>query len=159
MGTSFVRCMGASQSWQPQHKAVIQKWLQKKINLRLAVEDDCIDCKESITAIHQGGGIWKPIPNYHPYYAVGDFNGDSKQDFAIVLIDKNKQTRKFVLAVFNAPFTENNLPSFLAEGLDLSTGGLFFGPPRPKPYRLVIGPFESDNTLLLIPKGKTYFLK
>ncbi len=26
--------------------------------------------------------------NYQPYYAVGDFNGDGKQDFAVALVKK-----------------------------------------------------------------------
>jgi hypothetical protein len=31
-----------------------------------------------------------------------------------------------------------------------------FGPPRPKPYRIVVGPFESDNTSILVPAGHSY---
>jgi hypothetical protein len=35
--------------------------------------------------------------------------------------------------------------------------GLFYGPPRPKPYRLIVGTFESEG-LVLQPLGNTYRL-
>jgi len=31
------------------------------------------------------GGVWKPVPDYHPYIATVDFNGDGAEDFAVVL--------------------------------------------------------------------------
>jgi len=40
--------------------------------------------------------------------------------------------------------------------MDLKYMGLFYGPPRPKPYRLLLGPFESDSGGLLIPHGRGY---
>ncbi|OLB24176.1 MAG: hypothetical protein AUH15_01615 [Acidobacteriales bacterium 13_2_20CM_55_8] len=80
-------------------------------------------------------------------------------DFAIVVIDRSKSFQNFVLLVFNGPFGSKSVsPAFVQSSLGLQ-GHLFFGPPRPKPYRLVIGPFESDNTEILIPRGRTYELQ
>jgi len=106
------------------------------------------------------GGIWRPVPDYHPYVATGDFNGDGVRDFAAVVIDKTKSAHQFTLLVFNGPFDSSTVvPAFVASDLDLKYMGLSFGPPRPKPYRLIMGGFESDNTSMLVPHGKTYQLR
>lgn len=103
------------------------------------------------------GGEWKPVPDYHPYIATGDFNSDGVDDFAVVVIDRSKTNKNFSLLVFNGPFNAKpTSPAFVESGLDLRYQGLSFGPPRPKPYRLVVGPFESDNTWILVPKAHTY---
>jgi hypothetical protein len=105
-------------------------------------------------------GNWPRVPNYHPYVATGDFNSDGVGDFAIVLIDRSKSTHNFALFVFNGPFGPKSAsPAFVKSGLDLRGQGLFFGPPRPKPYRLVMGPFESDYSVILVPRGHTYELQ
>jgi hypothetical protein len=105
------------------------------------------------------GGVWKPVPDYHPYATTGDFNSDGIQDFAVALIDRSKRGKGFVLVVFNGPFkTKAASPAFMKSDLDLKGWGLFYGPPRPKPYRLLVGPFESDSGWLLIPRGRGYKL-
>jgi hypothetical protein len=103
------------------------------------------------------GGAWKPVPNYHPYYIEGDFNGDGSKDFAVVVIAPIRSAKRFVLLVFNGPFTSSDIhsPAFISEPMDLTESGLFFGSPRPKPYRLLVGGFESEG-MLLLPKGKGY---
>lgn len=104
------------------------------------------------------GGNWKPIPDYHPYVATGDFNGDGVDDFAVVVVDRSKDKNNFVLVVFNGPFPSKTVsPAFIKSGLELTDQGLFYGPPRPKPYRLVQGPFESEGWVL-IPNGHGYKL-
>jgi hypothetical protein len=106
------------------------------------------------------GGEWKPVPDYHPYIATGDFNSDGVDDLAIVVIDRSKTDKNFSLVVFNGPFNAKAMPpAFIESGLDLRYQGLSFGPPRPKPYRLLVGPFESDNTWILVPKAHTYKLQ
>ncbi|HTT33636.1 MAG TPA: hypothetical protein VMH48_08540 [Methylomirabilota bacterium] len=103
------------------------------------------------------GGAQKAVPGYHPYTATGDFNSDGVEDFAAVLIDRSKQEKNFVLIVFNGPFkSETPSPAFMESGMDLKYMGLFYGPPRPKPYRLLLGPFESDSGGLLVPDGRGY---
>jgi hypothetical protein len=79
------------------------------------------------------------------------FNGDGTTDFAVMVIDRLKSTKNFELLVFNGPFPSKSAqPAFVQA--DQEGNALFFGPPRPKPYRLVVGPFESDNSAVLVPR-------
>jgi hypothetical protein len=143
----------------PQDQKVLKDWLAKHREYRLATDEDC-DCAGDIQDMKTGyGGKVKPIPDYHPYVATGDFNGDGVRDFAVVLIDRSKKEKNFALIVFNGPFDSDIAsPAFMQSGLDLKYSGLSYGPPRPKPYRLLLGPFESDSGVLLIPDGRSYKL-
>lgn len=134
-----------------QHRPVLAQWLRTKPTFRLATEKDCVN-KEGLAATRQENG-----PNYQPYYAVGDFNRDGKEDFAVVLIEPGRQSRKFTIAVFNGPFTagRNATPNFLTTGTDLSTGGLVLLTGN----RLVAGVFQTDDCVVLQPRGKTYLMK
>jgi len=148
----------ASHVLKAEHRRVLDGWLKQHPNLRLAALDDCEGCRDDIEQTRRGsGGPWRPVPDYHPYRAVGDFNGDGRQDFAVVLVDTSKRDKVFVLVVFNGPFRDiAKPPAFLETGMDLRHGGLFSGPPRPKPYRLLVGPFESDAGGVLKPRNGSY---
>lgn len=141
------------------HQQVLQKWLRREPNLRVATDEDCGRCADDLASQRRVSGA-----NYHPYYVVGDFNGDGKTDFAVALIEVEESgervTQKFVVAVFNAPFSSRIAePSFEKDNLNLRDGGLFFGPPRSRPYRLFIGVFASDRGLTLEPRGRKYIAK
>jgi hypothetical protein len=144
-------------SLEPQEERVLKEWLTRNPEYRAATDADC-NCPEDIQQMKAGyGGDWKPVPDYHPYVATGDFNSDGIRDFAVVVINPSKSTENFTLLVFNGPFgSKQASPAFVESHLDLRYQGLSFGPPRPKPYRLVVGPFESDNTWILIPRGHSY---
>ena len=133
------------------HRATLERWLQGKPALRLATEKDCQN-KEGLAASRAEYGR-----DYQPYYAVGDFNRDGQQDFAVALINGQKRSRKFAIAIFNGPFNQKrtNLPAFFTEGSDLSEGGLFVLSGN----RLVAGVFQSDNCVVLRPRGRTYAMK
>jgi hypothetical protein len=126
----------------------------------MAADADC-DCASDIQQMRVGyGAKWKAIPDYHPYAVTGDFNGDGISDFAVAVIDRSKKANGFALLVFNGPFgSKPVIPVFIKEGLDLKHQGLFYGAPRPKPYRLVLGGFEADTGLILIPHGHNYTLE
>lgn len=97
------------------------------------------------------------MPDYHPYVVTGDFNGDGIEDFAVVVIQRSKQENSFELLIFNGPLkSESAAPACTGSGVDLKYQGLFYGPPRPKPYRLLLGRFESDSGSLLLPSGRSY---
>jgi len=142
-----------------QEQKVLKSWLAEHLQYRQAKDDDC-ECGGDIEQMKAGsGGVWKPVPHYHRYVATGDFNGDGVEDFAVVVIDRRKKEKNFALVVFNGPFeAETASPAFVKMGLELKYSGLFYGPPRPKPYRLLLGPFESDSGVLLIPHGRSYRL-
>jgi len=148
----------ASHTLNPEQKSVIAAWLAAHPDFRMAEDRDC-ECDDDINTMRAGdGGEWKPVPDYHPYVASGDFNSDGISDFAVVVINKQAPP-DFTLLVFNGPFDVHRpVPAFTWAHQDLKGTGLFFGPPRPKPYRLLIGPFESEG-LVLQPKGKTYRLE
>lgn len=133
------------------HRAALQRWLPGKPALRLATEKDCLN-KEGLKATRQENG-----QSYQPYYAVGDFNGDGQEDFAVALINQGKRSRKFSIAIFNGPFKpqRSSLPNFLTEGVDLSTGGLVVLSGN----RLVAGVFQSDDCVVLRPSRNTYVMK
>ncbi len=145
----------AGQTLNPEQQTVIAAWLRAHPGYRLAGDRDCA-CDEDIKTMRAGsGGAWKPVPDYHPYVASGDFNGDGVTDFAVVVI-RSLRPHDFTLLVFDGPLDVNQpLPAFTYAHRDLARMGLFYGPPRPKPYRLVLGPFESEG-LILQPKGGTY---
>jgi hypothetical protein len=147
----------AGHTLTPQEQKIVRAWLMQHPDYRVATDADC-NCAEHIRQMRAGsGGQWKPVPDYHPYVATGDFNGDGVADFAIEVIDASKSPLNFILLVFNGPFrSESASPAFVKS--DVGAEALFFGPPRPKPYRLVIGPFASDNSAILQPRGGTYRL-
>jgi hypothetical protein len=142
-----------------QEQNVLENWLAHHSGYRSATDEDC-NCADDIQQMKAGmGGAWKPVPDYHPYIATGDFNGDGMEDFAVVVVKRSKQKNNFALVVFSGPFKSGAAsPAFMQSGLDLAQGGLFYGPPRPKPYRLLVGRFESDSGLPLIPQGRGYRL-
>jgi hypothetical protein len=135
----------------PRHQTVVDRWLAVKPALRLATESDCRN-KEGLKATRQHNG-----QSYQPYYAVGDFNRDGQEDFAVALINPRKTARKFAIAIFNGSANSrwSNAPNFLVEGVDLVDGGLVLTPGN----RLVAGVFQSDNCVTLRPTGKRYRMK
>lgn len=143
---------------RPEHRRVLNAWLKLHPTLRLGTDEDC-GCEDDIERIRtHSDDVGKAVADYHPYAAVGDFNGDGKTDFAVALVDTSKTTKAFTLIVFNGPFGgKAKPPAFLLSDLDLARSGLFFGPPRPKPYRLLVGRFESEGALFE-PRNGTYEL-
>jgi hypothetical protein len=138
-----------------QEQRVLESWLAHHPEYRIATDEDC-DCADDIKQMKAGsGGAWKPVPDYRPHIATGDFNGDGVEDFAVIVIGPSKQEKNFAIVVFNGPF-KGETPAFFESGLDLKYQGMFFGPPRPKPYRLLVGRFESDSGSVLVPHGRGY---
>jgi hypothetical protein len=140
-----------------QEQSIVDGWLGRHPNHRAATDADC-DCADDIRQMKAGyGPDWPGVTDYHPYVVTGDFNSDGVGDFAVVVIDQSKSKENFTLLIFNGPFGSTHAsPAYTESNLNLRYEGLSFGPPRPKPYRLVVGPFESDNTWILVPNGRTY---
>ena len=143
---------GNASHLRAEHKALVESWLAQRTDLRLATESDCVN-KSGLAAMRRERGH-----NYQPYYAIGDFNGDGKEDFAVALINKRKRRWKFAVAVFNGPLETMRAPSFLDEQADLSDGGFWVGS-VPKGNRLIAGTFESDNCIILSSRRNGYTWK
>ena len=158
----LVIMMGGARAQRPEpppfvsaeHRAILKRWLMQRPQLRVASDEACGRCEQELANQRRLSG-----EDYHPYYAVGDFNGDGKKDFAVALIEleENAEGRieqKFAVAVFNAPFRGRNVkPAFFKDELNLRDGGLFFGP---SDHRLSIGLFTNDQRLTLVPRGRGY---
>lgn len=130
-----------------QHRAVLKKWLAHRPWLRPATEDDCED-KGNLALMRQRLGR-----TVHPYYSIGDFNRDGRNDFAVLLVVKGKD--EVALAVFNAPF-RNPKPAYFERGFE-KMGNMYVAYDYTVKRRLYLGVFESDYyCMTLIPKGRKY---
>ncbi len=144
---------GLASYLRPEHRKIVQRWLSSRSHLRLATEADCTN-KDGLAATRKEEGR-----NYHPYYAVGDFNGDGKEDFAVAFVKTRKSKWPFTVAIFNGPFAGNSVPAFTTDD-DLRSGGLFYkAKAKPREGRLIVGVFESDDCEILRPRRKTYVTK
>ena len=158
---------------QSKHREILREWLKTKKYLRPAVEEidngmfqeknyqDKENYKKNLE------GNMKMLretvgENGYQYYSVNDMNGDGKEDFAVLLVDTRKQKGSgdhFALAIFNAPFTKGQLPSYYEENLNgITNSYIVFDKVIAK--RLFLGKFESDvYCATYYPKGKTYYFK
>lgn len=94
-----------SQEIKTEYKSVLKIWLDKNPNLILPNETDA--SQEDLKA-------WrKSNKDFQPFYAVGDFNQDGKEDFAVLLKIKGKDDT--AIAIFNAPFTKSK-PAYFKKG-------------------------------------------
>ncbi|MGH9970162.1 MAG: hypothetical protein ACREBG_20535 [Pyrinomonadaceae bacterium] len=141
---------------RPQHWVILQPWLAKRAEFRLATTEDFVNQKVLDEATKKRG------KNFHPYYIVQDFNGNHQQDFAVALIDESKYQANFAVAIFNGPFNtkKSYTPTYFQGGLDMSEGCFFFGFGDPLVKSLGFGPCAgNDNFSYLEPAGKGYTLK
>jgi hypothetical protein len=156
---SLIPSTSASHLLSTAQKEVVSAWLHEHPGYRLANDKDC-SCDEDLQTLRKTGygGRWKPVADYHPYAVSGDFNGDGQVDLAVAVIRTNA-AHKFTILVFNGPIKSIGAPpSFIDADSNLTGSGFFYGPPRPRPYRLVVGAFESEG-YVLVPKGRTYRLQ
>lgn len=151
---SVVFGQNASASYlRPKHRAIVDEWLKLRPDLRLATDADNTN-KDGLAAMRKERGR-----NYHPYYAVGDFNGDGKEDFAVAFVKTRKSKLPFMVSIFNGPLARNNVPAFTTDD-DLRSGGLFYkAKAKAREGRLIVGVFESDDCVIVRPRGKTYVTK
>jgi hypothetical protein len=149
----------AGHTLSPLHTRILNAWLATKTTLRAATTRDC-GCAQDVARLRKGTGEpWVPVRDYAPYLATGDFNSDGQIDFAVVVVAPARPPeRSFTLLVFNGPFGRGKVPpAFIQRDLDMRGKGLFYGAPRAKPHRLVLGAFESHGAIVE-PAGPSYRL-
>ena len=127
----------------------IRAWLDAHSQYRLAVDDDC-RCAEDIEDLRQGdGGAWKPQPDYHPYYATGDFDGDGFDDAAIVVSPRGGGNKVSVVIFFGSQTGLTNDVSVVPrDGSNVAARGLFLARTDQQTThqraRLLFGAFGSE---------------
>ncbi len=92
---------------RPRHREVVQQWLARSgrgANLRVATEKDCLN-ESGLAATRREQG-----KSYQPYYVVGDFNRDRREDFAVAFVNDRRRQRKFTFVIFNGPFGNKSVP-------------------------------------------------
>ena len=131
--SAFVAPGWAAHKLNAKQKEVIELWLQHHHGYRLANDADC-DCAADIRLVRAGsGGVWKPVPDYHPYIVSGDFNGDGETDFAVVVVSRSRRTHNFKLLVFNGPFESPNVaPAFVDSDLERHRPWIVLWPAPPE---------------------------
>lgn len=144
------------QTMSPTHAAVLKRWLRLQTNNLRPVRED----KNSISSQKY---FRRDYPNDDPFYAVGDFNGNGVEDFAVILtgyVPKiSPDTKRSInsLAVFEMSKEttgQSPKPPYYNDQID----SLFIIASR-KQGQLGIASYPSDDGFLLVPKGSTYTVK
>lgn len=152
---AFAEDVGVPEFVTADQSRVVSLWLSKNPGYRVATDEDC-RCADDLKRVRQESvGAWKAIPGYHPYYVTGDFNWDGIQDVAFGVV-RGKSPSKFKVIIFHGPIESKHSgrAAYVSESLLLGQG-FFYGPPRPLPYMLGVGPFESEGAVLK-PSVKGY---
>ena len=127
---------------QSKHREVLKKWQGKTTWLRPAIEEDASkdDLKE-----------WRrENKTFFPYYVVGDFNQDGKEDF-VVMLKNIKAEDEGVLVIFNAPFS-NSKPAYLNRGFGVRNYYVEYL----EDLRMLYFTAYETHGFYLKPKGKKY---
>jgi hypothetical protein len=111
---------------RPSHLDAIRTWLDAHPQYRLAVDDDC-QCAEDIEDLRRGdGGAWSPQPDFHPYYATGDFDGDGFEDAAVVVSPRSSDAKVSVVIFFGSQTgLTDDLSVVPRDGSSVADRGLF----------------------------------
>lgn len=130
-----------------EHSQALDRWLQSRNDLRLAVDNDC-QCDRELNWMRDEPSN----QNYQPYYLSSDFNEDGHHDFAVVAVNKSDASKKF-LVVFNGPVSAGSEPAFIGP----ADGILVLSRASSPPQRLLVGRPYFDAAVLE-PLGNAYRL-
>jgi len=156
---------------EPQSR-VVSTWLQTQPQLRVAEEKDAYNLKDAgdrpdTKRVHVENA---DNANFH---VSADLNRDGLEDFAVVLVDRQKEKRNSLasasgplnqqalhayfsaaIAVFNGPFRAGQAPAFFQESIGVPSGSLLWL----RDGGLCIGPPESGCGML-VPTRTGYSLQ
>lgn len=91
-----------------QHVGALTSYLTAHPHLRIGADPLC-RCEPDLVELR------KQEPGFQPYYAVGDINDDSIEDFAVGLVDSRKTTEKsslLTVVIFHGPFSAKRTSKF-----------------------------------------------
>lgn len=139
---------------RPEHRPTVRALLRTRPYLRVATYADVED-KESIDRLNDGFG-----ENKSPYYAVGDFNGDGRKDFAVAFVN-TRRPKNFAVAIFNGPFSRGRAarPAFYDERRFGTDDFLLTYDDDGRPATLQVSIPGGDMTPMLKPRkrGRGYY--
>lgn len=139
-----------------EHAAAVKSYIGIKTNLRPAQVSDCKN-KFGLDSLRQSAG-----KSAHPYYAAKDFNQDRITDFAVVLIDSNRQAdARFTILIFNGAKNGGYKLAHTTPGADLRQGGIWtygFGTDATK-TSVTAGEYETDDCIWIEWDGKKYVVR
>ena len=123
-----------------EHAAAVKNYIGTQKNLRPALETDC-ENQTGLELMREVHGA-----DYHPYYAVYDFDKDEIKDFAIVLFDaKAKPDARFSLVVFKGAANKIFKTAFTIPKTDLSFGGIELETLKKGVVKLRIVNFQTEQ--------------
>lgn len=139
-----------------QHQATLRAYFAKHPYHYISPDSLC-DCEKDLSEYR------KQVPEFQPYYAVGDINDDGIEDFSVGLLDSRKSNEAepmLTLVVFHGPFSEQKVTKGITlfknwrikrshELLSVFKSRVEGG--RRLPARLDIGPspFGSDDNIIV----------
>lgn len=138
---------------QPKHSLEINRWLSANPEYVRATTKDC-NCQEDIASMRRGEGhAWRAQPTYEPYYAVGDFDGNGAEDFAIVVKSIRERVDVRVIVFLGRKgkkgFDATNLK---VEASSLEGFAIFTRRRSGQRTILLVGPFASEGTPVNVPR-------
>lgn len=140
---------------KPAHAAVLKRWLcYQETNMRPLLEEE--------TSRSSQNYLRRDYPDKNPFYAVGDFNNNGKEDFAVLLslyvpkISSDTKRKVNALAVFDTTTANDAQPkaAYLSGEID----SLIIIAVAEK-GSLAVASYPSDDGFLLVPQGNTYMPK
>ena len=146
-------------SLRPAHAAALQEYLAKHRDFDFLSEGRCDP--GSLKAMREQFG-----PRFNPFYKVGDFNHDGRQDFALVLVRDRAARVETMLAeshryrydvrvvVFNGERRGGYRPAFERD-YDAPLV-CFLALSRERRSKLYFAIFETDDGFVMTPAGRGY---
>jgi hypothetical protein len=142
-------CSTDSRRTPPQSERVadpLEAWLGSHPGYRALTDEDCA-CPEELKKARSAAGA----RSYKPFRAVGDFNGDGKEDLAVG-VTPAKDKARFRVLIFNDHKAHGSAERpYLSPPLNRGVA-MFFGPPAGG-KRLLVGPFQSEG-VAFVPTGR-----
>ncbi|HKQ54095.1 MAG TPA: hypothetical protein VJT74_17090 [Pyrinomonadaceae bacterium] len=157
----FLCCLSASVAQSdvpsfinPEHRQTVRGFLKTRPHLRVATYADA-ENKRTLEFLNEGYG-----ENKSPYYAVGDFNNDGREDFAVAFVN-TRQPQNFAVAIFHGPFRGRRWvrPAYYNEK-EFGTDSFLFAGTAERPHTLIVGTSGGDMTTMLRPRrrGRGYYI-